>query len=286
MMGSPNTPTETSEDLITTPEGLRLAVRSWSPGSDARAVIVILHGIAEHCGRYQLFAESLNKLNFAVESFDFHGHGRSDGPRSYVRSFENWLTDVDHLLERVRTRYEKKPVFIFGHSQGGSIALLYAISRKPRIRGLILSAPTVVVNTLVPAFVQNLSFLAAGLLPKLPVLRLDSTALSRDPEIVRDYDRDPLVFRGRLRMRTGAEIFRATRLIRRHMEKIELPMLILHGTDDRIVDVEGSRILHEGVGSRDKTLKLYPGYYHELLNEPGKDVVIHDIEEWLGQHCR
>ena len=263
-----------------------MAVQSWHPEGDARAVIVILHGIAEHCGRYASFAESLTKLGFAVESFDFHGHGKSEGPRAYTRSFEDWLMDVDLLLDRVRGRYEKIPVFIFGHSQGGSIALLYAISRQPRIRGLLLSAPTVVVDTLVPAFLQKLSVLAAVLLPKLPVLKLDSTALSRDPEVVRDYEQDPLVFRGRLRMRTGAEIFRATGLIRRHMEKIELPMLILHGSDDRIVDSEGSRLLFESVASRDKTYKLYPGFYHELLNEKEKDVVIRDILEWLGQRCR
>jgi len=269
-----------------TSRGLRLAVRSWHPEGEARAVIVILHGIAEHCGRYAAFAESLTKLGFAVESFDFHGHGKSEGPRAYTRFFEDWLMDVDLLLDRVRGRYDSTPVFIFGHSQGGSIALLYAISRQPRIRGLILSAPTVMVSTLVPVFLQKLSVLAAVLLPKLPVLRLDSTALSRDPEVVRDYEQDPLVFRGRLRMRTGAEIFRATGLIRRHMEKIELPMLILHGSDDRVVDSEGSRLLVESVASRDKTYKLYPGFYHELLNEKEKDVVIRDILEWLGQRCR
>jgi len=285
-MGPKNIPVESPDSIITTSRGLRLAARSWIPKGDVRAVIVILHGIAEHCGRYASFAESLTKLNFAVESIDFHGHGKSDGLRSYTRSFEDWLMDVDLLLDRVRARYDKTPIFIFGHSQGGSIGLLYAISRQPRVRGLILSAPTVIVNTLVPAFLQKLSVLAAVLLPKLPMLRLDSSALSRDPEVIRDYDQDPLVFRGKLRMRTGAEIFRATGLIRQHMEKIELPLIILHGSEDRIVDVEGSRLLYDGVASRDKTLKLYPGYYHDLLNEPEKAAVIRDILDWLGQRCR
>lgn len=285
-MGTPNTPADSPDHVLTTSRGLCLSARSWLPEGDARAVIVILHGIAEHCGRYASFAESLTKLDFAVESFDFHGHGKSDGSRAYTRSFEDWLMDVDLLLDRVRARYDNTPVFIFGHSQGGSIALLYAISRQPRVRGLILSAPTVLVNSLVPTFLQKLSVLAAVLLPKLPVLRLDSTALSRNPEVVRDYEQDPLVFRGRLRMRTGAEIFRATGLIRQHMEKIELPLFILHGSEDRIVDCEGSRLLFESVASRDKRFQLYPGCYHELLNEPEKDVVIHDILDWLGQRCR
>jgi alpha-beta hydrolase superfamily lysophospholipase len=167
---------------------------------------------------------------------------------------------------------------------GGAIVTLFAMTRKPDVKGLILSGPALKISDDISPLLVRLSSIIGKVLPKLPTIKLDSSGISRDPEVVKRYDNDPLVYRGGIPARTGAEITGATRKIQAEMETITLPLLILHGTDDRLADPEGSKELYQRVQSKDKTLKLYEGYYHEVMNEPEKELVLADIVEWTERH--
>ncbi|MBN2284549.1 MAG: lysophospholipase [Deltaproteobacteria bacterium] len=262
-------------------DGFRLFERRWMPEKPAKAGVIIVHGLAEHSGRYRHVAEYLVGKGYGVHTFDLRNHGRSGSPTAYVRSFDDYLSDLEVFLERTAAREAGKPLFILGHSLGGTIATLYAITKKPSVTGILLSGAALKTTDDVPAILITLSGIIGAILPKLPTVKLDCTAVSRDPKVVKDYDADPLNYRGGTPARTGAEFIKATRLIQEKMELFALPVLIMHGTVDRLADVEGSRQLYARAASSDKTLKLYEGLYHEILNEPEQKEVLKDIEDWL-----
>jgi len=267
-------------------DGLKLYDQWWRPQSSPRASVVILHGLCEHSGRYNKAAEFLATQGYAVDAFDLRGHGKSEGIKSYIESFDNYLEDLDIFLDRVGLRLPDMPVFLLGHSMGGGICSMYCITKQPDIRGVILSAPSVKISEDISPFLQKISSMLSKLFPKLPTIKLETAALSRDPEVLKRRDNDPLVYQGKILARTGAEILRATKLIQAQMERISLPLLILHGTEDRFADVEGSKMLYAGVKERDKTLKLYEGLFHEIMNEPEKEQVLGDIVIWMNDHTR
>ena len=263
-----------------TADGMNLFEQWWRPEEKPKATVIIVHGYAEHSTRYTHVAEHLVNNGYDIETFDLRGHGQSEGKRAFVRSFDEYLGDLEQFLERVRQRMKTKNMFLLGHSMGGAIVSLFAITRKPDIKGLILSGPALKISDDISPLLVRLSSIIGTFLPRLPTIKLDSSGISRDPEVVRRYDNDPLVYRGGIPARTGAEITGATKMIQAQMETITLPLLILHGADDRLADPEGSKSLYERAQSKDKNLKLYEGYYHEVMNEPEKKMVLADIVEW------
>jgi len=267
-----------------TADDLNLFEQWWRPEENPKATVIIVHGYAEHSTRYTHVAEHLVNNGYAIETFDLRGHGQSEGKRAFVRSFDEYLGDLEQFLERVKQRIKAKNTFLLGHSMGGAIVSLFAITRKPDIKGLILSGPALKISDDISPLLVRLSSIIGTFLPRLPTIKLDSSGISRDPEVVRRYDNDPLVYRGGIPARTGAEITGATRMIQAGMESISLPLLILHGSDDRLADPEGSKSLYERAQSKDKNLKLYEGYYHEVMNEPEKEMVLADIVEWTEGH--
>ena len=273
-----------NEGSFESTDGLRLFEQWWQPEAAPKAAVVIVHGFAEHSTRYTHVAEHLSSHGYAVATFDLRGHGRSEGRRAFIRSFDEFLADLDLFLARVCERYKGIPVFLLGHSMGGGITPLFVITRKPDINGLVLSAGALKISSDISPLLIRISGIVGRILPKLPTIKLDSSAISRDPEVVKSYDSDPLNYRGGTPARVGAEIVRATRRIQAQMEAITLPLLILHGTADRLTDVEGSKQLYARAGSKDKTLKLYEGLYHEILNEPEKGQVLDDVVQWLDAH--
>jgi acylglycerol lipase len=276
--------TEHGEGIFETPDKLCLFEQWWQPAREAKAVVIIVHGFAEHSSRYNHVAAHLTDHGYSVYTFDQRGHGRSEGARAFIKSFEDHVRDLELFLSRVREREAGRPIFILGHSMGGAVTALFAASRKPDISGLVLSGALVKISDDIPKLLVRCSVLMGRLLPKLRTIKLDSKAVSRNPEVVRQYDTDSLVYRGGIPARSGAELFLATNLIQSQMESITLPLLILHGTADRLSNAEGSRLLHSKVSSTDKTLKLYEGFYHEILNEPEKSQVLADIVQWLEIH--
>ncbi|MBN2179336.1 MAG: lysophospholipase [Deltaproteobacteria bacterium] len=275
----------TKEGMFEAADGFQLFERWWVPEGETKAVVVIVHGLAEHSGRYSHVAKRLNEDGYAVYTFDLRLHGRSGGAKAFVKSFDDYLADLDVFLARVREKEPQKPLFLLGHSMGGTISALFAITRKPDIRGLLLSAAALKMGDDISPILISLSGIIGSILPKLPTVKLDSGAISKDPEVIKKYDTDPLNYRGGTPARTGAEIVRATRIIQERMEEINVPILIMHGTADRLANIEGSKELNERARSADKTLKLYEGLYHEILNEPEKEEVMDDIIEWMNSHC-
>ena len=263
-------------------DGLELYENRWLPEGDPAAVVVLVHGFMEHSGRYAEVAGALNRQGYAVYAPDLRGHGKSPGDRVFIHSFDQYVDDLETFLERVRARHAGRPFFLFGHSMGGSIVALLAITRRPDVRGVVLSAPAVQVGRQVFPILRRLAAMLSTVFPRMRLVRMGCNWLSRDPEVVADFRSDPLVFQDRFPVRTGAEILHAAQSIQDRMEALRHPLLLLHGTHDRVTDPEGSRRLYAGAGSTDKTLKLYEGLYHDLLHEPERQQVTADLLEWLA----
>ena len=262
----------------------RLYRRSWLPEEPARAVILLVHGLGEHSGRYQHLARHCNALGFAVHAIDHYGHGKSDGHPGYVERFSVYLDGATALLDRVKKEHGDAPVFLLGHSMGGLIAATLLLEQQAAFRACVLSGPAFRSDEEPPRFVMALVRLLAAVVPTVPILGLDPAGVSRDPEVVRDYVADPLVHHGKLTARLIAEMSRAMRNALAQAHRIRLPLLVLHGDADVLTAPAGSQELLDAVSSDDKTLKLYPGLYHEIFNEPEKDAVLADMTAWLEAH--
>jgi len=275
----------TTEGIFNAGDGLKLFERWWTPSSEARGVVVIVHGYAEQSGRYLHVGQYLCKHGFAAGAFDLRGHGRSEGKRVRVKSFDDHLMDLDTFLARARQRFPGKTLFLLGHSMGGAVVTLYTITRQPKdIRGVVLSGAMLKLGDDISPATAKLVSLLAKIAPGLPTVKLDGTSVSRDPEVVRRYDSDPLNFRGGTPAHTAAEFARTMQRIKDGMPEFRLPVVIMYGTADRLVDPEGSKQLYERASSTDKTMKPYEGFYHEIMNEPEKEQVLCDIMTWLETH--
>ncbi|HEV7223829.1 MAG TPA: alpha/beta hydrolase [Pirellulales bacterium] len=264
-------------------DGWQLFESSRSPeGRPPRAGVAIVHGYAEHSGRYEEVAGRLLAAGHCVYQFDLRGHGRSEGPRAFVRSFDDYIRDLQTFVERVRPR-QAGPLYLLGHSMGGLIAALWTLANPLGASGLVLSGAALKVNDRIHPWLQRMSSAIGMVAPRLPTIRLDDAALSRSAETVRRFREDPLVYHGRMPARTGAEILRAAKRLAPRLAEFRLPLLIMHGGDDRLADPEGSRQLHCRAVSDDKTLKLYPGLFHEIFHEPERRQALDDLVAWLEE---
>lgn len=261
----------------------RLFERHWSPEEKTpRAHLIVVHGYAEHAGRYDRLAARLTKRGFAVHAFDLRGHGLSDGERVLVRSFTEYLDDLDSFMTRVQAIASTRPVFLLGHSMGGTIVTLAMLSRRPALSGLLLSGAGLPVDVGVGQKLFGRVLMALGrIAPALRLRTLAAETVSRDPAVVAGYDADPLNYRGRMPAGTLAAMIRALRFIDKHESELSAPVLIMHGTADALTDPVGSRRLYQRAASADKALKVYDGLYHEILNEPEQDDVMGDIAAWI-----
>lgn len=258
--------------------------RTWLPQDPPRAAIILVHGLGEHSGRYENLARHCTDLGFAVHAIDHYGHGKSDGHPGYVERFSVYLDGVRALHEYVRQLHGETPVFLLGHSMGGLISAAYLLEQQHAFRACVLSGPALKSDAEPPALVMVIVRLLAALLPTVPLLGLDPAGVSRDPEVVRDYVADALVHHGKLTARLIAEMSKAMRNTLAQSGAIRLPLLIMHGDQDVLTSPAGSQALLDAVSSEDKTLKLYPGLYHEIFNEPEKDDVLTDMTNWLEAH--
>lgn len=272
--------TEHVEGQLAGRDGLSLYWQGWRPADEPRAVVAIAHGAFEHSGRYAHVAESLGRAGIACHALDHRGHGRSEGARGNVGRMAHLVADLDVLIALAVARHPGRPLFLLGHSMGGAIALQYAVEHPARLAGLIVSGAAVDVSAVSP--VQFWSAKALSVVaPDLGLLRIDSGEISRDPDVVHAYDEDPLVYRGKGPARSIAEILTTAKRLPHRVRDLRVPLLIVHGTEDRLAAPSGSRMVHDAAASGDKTLKLYDGLYHEVLNEPEKDTVIGDVIAWL-----
>ena len=243
-------------------------------------MVVLAHGASEHGGRYAWVGERFAERGFALYAGDHRGHGRSDGPRALIDRMDNVVGDLNLVVDLAVGRHGGREPFLFGHSMGGAVALSYALAHQDRIRGLILSAPLAILEAASPV-TRLAGRVLSAVAPKLGVYTIDSTAVSRDPAVVRDYDADPLNHHGKLPARTVAELSAAIGSYSDRLGALTLPLLTMHGTDDRLVPPDASELVIERAGSADKSIIRYDGLYHELLNEPERGRVLDDIVAWI-----
>jgi len=263
---------------------LNLYYQCWLPLGDPRAVLLVVNGLAEHSGRYTNLANYFVPKGYAVYSYDHQGHGKSEGLRCYIERFSEYLDNLKTFVDIVRHEQGYAKIFVIGHSMGGTIAIAYAIHHQHELDGLLLSGATLKTGpTVSPALIAMAGILSL-LLPKIGTTSLDASAISQDKAVVDAYVTDPLVCRGKIPARLGAELIKTMHELPSQMPDIDLPILIMHGTADRLSDPKGSQMLFERVGSKDKTLKLYDGFYHEIFNEPKRERVFKDAETWLATH--
>jgi acylglycerol lipase len=260
-------------------EGIRIFTREWQPVGEARGVIVISHGLNAHSGLYEWAAQQFTSNGLAVYALDHRGRGRSEGERFFVKKFADWTTDLATFIDIVKTREPDLPVFLLGHSAGGVIACVYTLEHQDEIAGLICEdfAYQVPGPELALTILKGVSHVA----PHVPVFKLKNEDFSRDPAVVAALNADPLIANESQPSETMAELARADELLKKSFGRITLPLLILHGTADKVTKPSGSKEFYERAGSSDKTLKLYEGHFHDLLADVGKEQVVADIEAWI-----
>jgi len=268
-------------EAFRTHDGLLLRTRHWAPYTRPWAHVVLVHGYAEHCGRYDHVAEAFVEEGAAVHAYDQRGYGRSEGRRAYVDRFEQYLADLDTFWHHVAAPQET-PTFLFGHSMGGLVVLLYVLNRAPDVRGLLLSAPALEINPDLAPLLRRMAQVLGRLVPTLPTVRSPQGSISRDSAVVEAAQADPLNYHGRTLARTGAELLRAGDEAQGRLHELTTPFLVIHGTADPLATPAWSRRLYERAAAEDKTLKLYDGLYHETFNEPEQDKVLRDLAGWLA----
>jgi len=270
------------EESIGSVGGLKIFTRSWRPTTPPRGAIVLVHGFNSHSGYYLWAAEQLLGSGLAVYALDLRGRGKSDGERYYVEKFSEYQADVDALVNLVRQREPGLPLFMLGHSAGGVIACNYVLDHQPYFAGLVCEsfAYQVPAPDFALAVLKGLSHLA----PHAHVLKLKKEDFSRDPKVVRALLDDPLLADEVQPTKTVAEMVRADERLKRDFGQFSLPVLIIHGTRDTVTRPEGSKEFYANAGSKDKTLKLYEGYFHDPLNDIGKEAVMNDIRGWITAH--
>jgi alpha-beta hydrolase superfamily lysophospholipase len=271
------------EEQLESVGGLKIFTRNWRPESrPARGVVVLVHGFNSHSGYYQWVAEQLVARDLAVYALDLRGRGRSDGERFYVQRFADYVSDVDAVVTRAKAREPGLPVFLLGHSAGGVVACIYTLEHQAELAGLISEsfAHEVPAPDFALAVMKGLSHVA----PHAHVVKLKNADFSRDPKLVEQMNEDPLIAHEVQSTQTMAELVRADERLKKEFPRIELPVLILHGTADKATKPAGSKRFYEMAGSSDKTLKLYEGHYHDLLNDIDKQIVMNDILAWLDAH--
>jgi acylglycerol lipase len=254
--------------------------QAWTVDAPA-GVVVLVHGVHEHSGRYRHVAEWLAAAGYAVYAVDHPGHGRSPGTRGNIGSMSATVDGVSMLVRLAAQRHPEVPLFLYGHSLGGLIALQYLTGAPDeRIRGAVLSAPAL--DTSAATSVQKLvAPVLSLLLPNAGVLALDAETISRDPHVVAAYRTDPLNYTGKMRARTGTEMMLASAAMPQRLKSLTLPLLVVHGGADRLMPLAASQVVQTHAGSPDLTLKIYDGLYHEPHNEPEQNQVLSDIVAWL-----
>jgi len=272
-----------TEENILGADGEALYRCSWVPSGPVRAQCTLLHGYAEHCHRYKAFIEALNKAGIAVFSFDYKGHGRSAGRRSYITSFRSLIPDAVTTLRWAADQVPNVPRLVFGHSMGGALGALLAMEYSELLDLLLMTSPTVKVSEDISPFLQKISGVVSVVLPLIPAARLDPELISRDPEVVKDYLEDPLVYTGGVLARTGNTLLSTQSWVLERAELLRTPFITLHGGADGLADPQGSIVLHERASSDDKTIQIYDGLYHEILNEPEQDQVRADLLDWIDK---
>lgn len=271
------------ETWLTTDGGLTLFSQGWLPGNASpRGTVLLVHGFGEHSGRYERVVEFLTSHGLAVQSLDLRGHGRSGGARGHTASYEDLMDDIGLLFADSERRWPGSSRFLYGHSMGGQLVLNYTLRRKPRIKGAVATSPALRTSVDGPPIKGRLVGLLGSVLPGMTVpAGLDVSGIARDPDVVAAYVNDPLVH-GRISLGLAKGLFESTNWLYAHAREFDVPILLTHGTGDRLAYSDATERLAALVPS-ECTLRLWDGLYHELHHEPEKDQVLAFILAWIDE---
>ncbi|HUS29496.1 MAG TPA: lysophospholipase [Kofleriaceae bacterium] len=278
----PSPPAGSTTETIATPDGTQLLARHWAATGDTRGVLVIMHGLKDYSARYADLASQLAATGYSVYAFDLRGHGRSSGPRVAPAHWTDYVADLDRFLSLVEKREPGRPIFLFGHSMGGAIAARAAEIHTPQLAGLVLSGPALAIDA--PPLLIAATRMSGFLTPKFPALKLPNGDFSSVPGSGDAMSRDELVSNPPAPARTAAGLVDGMRAIWGDADRLTMPVLALHGTADKLTAPSGSRALIARIPSTDKALKIYAGFFHDLLHEPKRADVEADIHAWLDAH--
>lgn len=264
-----------------TVDGIDVFARLWQPENDVRAVVCLLHGIGEHTGRFHHVGDKFNEQGIALLGADWRGHGKSGGKKGFFPSVEAVLDDVDILLSKAAKLFPRTPVFLYGQSLGAILALYYGLVRKPEINGIIATSPALESSLDEQPVKIAIARILGSLLPEISLNSgLKPIELSRDPEVVKNYINDPLVHY-QLTLGFGRALIHIRKWMMENAADFDLPLLLLHGSDDRIAYVSGSKKFASTI-KKNCDFRIWEGALHELHNEPEKKQVIDSIIQWIG----
>lgn len=269
------------EGFFKTEQDSNIYYQGWLPAGEVKAVLLVVHGLAEHCGRYMNVVNHFVPLGYAVYGLDHLGHGKSDGTRVFVEQFKDYTNPLKTYFDMVRGWQPDAPIFLVGHSMGGLIGTIYLIDHQDELAGAVISGPSVKVPDNISSTTVFLGKVFSVLMPKLGLLGLEADGVSQDPQVVAAYVNDPLVYTGKTTARLASELLRGMQRVAAEASKITLPITIVQGGADKLVDPSGAQMLYDTVSSTDKTLKIYEDFYHEVFNEPEHSLVLGDVQKWL-----
>ena len=275
-----------NNDYLQGQDGTSRTYYKWKTDLPVKGDIVLVHGYAEHSGRYAEAAEHLNTAGFNVWAMDHYGHGLSDGDRADVRDFRLFAQDLQLFIQNTVKPQQHQSLFVYGHSMGGAVSLLYILEHQSEVTGLILSGPMVRPGALTSTLERRAAHFLRKIVPSLPFRPFSADLLSHDPEEVQKYKKDPLNYTGKLKVRLGDELLRMEAYLSdRALASINLPVLLLHGGEDAVVPPENSKVILDQIKSTDKTRIVFPGLYHEIHKEAERDSVFSTIIDWLEARC-
>jgi len=254
---------QTRTETMTGSTGAPLFRRAWLPADGPRAALLLVHGLGEHSGRYDHVGAFLAARGVAVHSYDHLGHGRSGGRQGWIERFDHFLDDLALIHGAVVEAHPDQPLFLLGHSMGGLIVTAYLLERPLKPDYVILSGPAIV-----PLIDPN-------------DRSIDPTRLSKDPDVWAAYLEDPLVLRERVQDDLLYRLADGISLLPGRASQIDRPILLIHGTDDRLCSHEGAKLYVDATAAPDRTTLLYPGGRHEMFNETNRDEVLSDLWHWI-----
>jgi len=258
--------------------------QGWLPDGDVSAALIIVHGLGEHSGRYVNMVSHFIPLGYAFYGLDHIGHGKSEGEREMVDRFADYTDTLSIYVNMVKGWQPGKPIILLGQSMGGLIVPYYLLDHQSDFKAAVIFAPAIKIPDSISPITITVGKILSSIAPKVGILRLDTTGLSHDPDVVKAYVNDPLVFHGKTPARLAAEMLKAMQRVTAEVDEITLSFITLQGSADRIVDPGGAQLLFDKASSKDKAIKIYEGFYHEVFNEPERAIVLKDMETWLKAH--
>jgi len=272
-------------DSFTTPDAFRIHTKYWQPAEDSQRVVIIVHGIGEHSGRYLHVAEKIVSAGYHVYALDHRGHGESSGKRLNISSQTNFITDLKQFYDRIKSSHPDAKIFMLGHSMGSVISLQFILSYPDAIDAIVVTGTATDVGSSVPGALRSIGDMVDRIRPNTPISPPGGMEiLTRDTEMVKRAENDPLMYKGWTLTSIAKFIIETGKMIQERASEITMPILIMHGEDDELTPISGSKIMYERVGSDDKTLKTWENMLHEIMNEVEREAVLETIVDWLNRH--